>query len=157
MAEARVLYGGQGGLLQYGGCSFQYCGGSWRPGIPSFVTHITNPTSATTYNFFYEYFLFIFYSVKHWNERHKYQTKSDWMAYYYHQSPNLLSINAHCMYIIYITSRVMTVKLLSTYTFVCRRMRNFSFDSFHISRSPLNSDVGVVFVIYSVLFLYFCI
>ena len=30
MAEARVLYGGQGGSILYGG-------GSWRPGIPSLV------------------------------------------------------------------------------------------------------------------------
>ena len=35
MAEARVLYGGQGGSLLYGGGSFLYGGGSWWPGIPS--------------------------------------------------------------------------------------------------------------------------
>ena len=30
MAEARVLYGGQGGSILYGG-------GSWRPGIPFLI------------------------------------------------------------------------------------------------------------------------
>ena len=37
MAEARVLYGGQGGSLLYGGGSFLYGGGSWRPVIPSLL------------------------------------------------------------------------------------------------------------------------
>ena len=35
VAEARVLYGGQGGSILYGGDSVLYGGGSWRPGIPS--------------------------------------------------------------------------------------------------------------------------
>ena len=35
MAEARVLYDGQGGSILHGGVSFLYGGGSLRPGIPS--------------------------------------------------------------------------------------------------------------------------
>ena len=39
MAEARVLYGSQGGSILYGGGSFLCGGGSWRPGIPS-LAHV---------------------------------------------------------------------------------------------------------------------
>ena len=35
-AKACVLYGGQGGLLLFGGGLFLYGRGSWRPVIPSF-------------------------------------------------------------------------------------------------------------------------
>ena len=53
----------------------------------------------------------------------------------------LLSINAHCIYNLQ--------GYAYGYTFVCRRMCNFSFDSYHISKSLLNLVVAVVFVFYS--------
>ena len=32
------------------------------------------------------------------DETYKYQTKSDWITYYHHQSPNLLTVNQCKMY-----------------------------------------------------------
>ena len=48
MAEARVLYGGQGGSILYGGSSFLFGGASWQPGIPS-LTVQTNEINKICY------------------------------------------------------------------------------------------------------------
>ena len=44
MAEARVLFSGQGGSILFGGGSVLNDGGSWRPQIPSLGKADSGPT-----------------------------------------------------------------------------------------------------------------
>ena len=85
--------------------------------------------------------------VKYWNKTYTDQTKSDWVTYYYHQTFNLLLVY---QYTHNLQGYLCVYGYTFLYTLVCRRMRNSSFDSYHISKSPLNSVVAVVFVFYSV-------
>ena len=69
----------------------------------------------------------------------KYQTKSNWITYNHHQSPNLsLSISANCIYNLQSHTYGYTFV-----TFGLLPMCSFNFDSFNNSKSPLNFNVRI--------------